>query len=137
MSFCLNYQIVILYGFVDIETYVGDEPPQQDEEMEEEVVEVPIGHGPIISCRLDCRVCIELADHICALFAKEGVLCAHVRDIRREPHLFDIWGTLPCDMMTLMCHVVGVLTLIQSLCASAQSKSSPQDELHGDAHHDS
>jgi hypothetical protein len=29
--------IIIIYCFADIDTYVGDEPPQHDEEMEEAV----------------------------------------------------------------------------------------------------
>ena len=38
VTFCFNYLIIIVYYFVDINRYVGDESPQQDEEMEEEVV---------------------------------------------------------------------------------------------------
>ena len=44
---------------------------QQNEEMEEEVVEYPIGHIPIMPHMLDRRACIELAYHICALFTRE------------------------------------------------------------------
>ena len=61
------------------------------------------------------RVHIELEDHICALFVREGVACAHVREIKHDPHIFDIWRKLPHDTTTLMFHVVGFLTLIQNL----------------------
>ena len=63
-------------------------------------------------CRPDCRVHIELEDHVYALFDREGMPRAHVRDIKDDPHLFHIWCTLPCEMMTLMCHVVSAMMLI-------------------------
>ena len=75
--------------------------------MEEEAIKKPASiQRRIMPCRLDCRVRIEMEDHICALFAREDVPHAHVREIREETHVFDIWCTLPCDMMTLMDHVV-------------------------------
>ena len=83
------------------------------------------------------RVRIELAECICALFAREDVPCEHVREIKDDPHLFDIWSTLPCDMMKLMHHVVGALMLIQILRARTHNMSSPQpNEVPSDAHHD-
>ena len=104
--------IIIVYCFVYIDTYVGNEPPQQDDQMEEEVVQQPVGvQRPGMPCRQDHSVHIELEDHICALFARERVPHAHVREIREDLHLFDIWCTLPRDMMTLMRHVVGALML--------------------------
>ena len=106
--------------------------------MEEKVVEQPIVvHRPVMPRRLDRRVRIELEDRICALFSREVVPCSHVREIKDDPHIFDIWCTLPRDMMTLMHHVVNSLTLIQSLLACTQSMSYPQsDEIPDDAHHD-
>ena len=88
-------------------------------------------------CRPDRRVCIELANHICGMFLREGVPCAHVREIIQDPHLSYIWNTLPHDMVTLMCHVVGALILIRRLRASTQSRSSLEDKVPGDTHHDS
>ena len=35
VTFCFNYLIIIIYCFAYIGTYVGDEPPQQDDDMEE------------------------------------------------------------------------------------------------------
>ena len=118
VTFCFNYLIIIVYCFVDINTYVGDEPPQQDERLEEEVFQHPIGvWRPAMPRRLDRRVCIELASHMCALFSRKRVPHAHVREIREDPHLLDIWCTLPHHMMTLMHHVVSALMFIQSLQA--------------------
>ena len=89
-------------------------------------------------CRLNHRVHIELEYHICAIFSWEDVQCAHIKDIIEEPHLFDIWCTLPLDMMTLMHHVVSALMLIWSLRADTQTKSSPHlSEVSGYAHLDS
>ena len=84
--------------------------------MKEETVEQPaIVQRPIMPHRLDRRVHIELVDHICALFSREDVPHAHVREVKDDPHLFDIWRTLSHDMETLMQHVVCSLMLIQSL----------------------
>ena len=117
VNFCFIYLIIfIVYCFVDIDTYDQDESPQQDEEMEKDAGEQPAAISrPIMPCRTDRRVHIELEDCICALFSKEDVPHAHIREIKYDPDLFDIWRTLPCDMTTLMHHVVGALTLIQSL----------------------
>ena len=62
--------------------------------------------------RSDRRVCTKLEDHICALFARERVSLAHVTQIIKDPHLFDIWHTLPHDMTTLIHHVVSSPMLI-------------------------
>lgn len=87
---------------------------------------------------LDRRVHIELVDCICALFSREDVPHAHVREIRGDPHILDIWHTLPHDMKTLMHHVVGSLMLFQSLRACIQDMSYPRpNEVPDDAHHDS
>jgi hypothetical protein len=81
--------------------------------MEEEVVEyLATILIPAMQHRIEHRVHIELEDHVCALFSKEDLPHAHIREIKDDPHLFDIWSTLPCDMMTLMRHVVSSLTLI-------------------------
>ena len=81
--------------------------------MEEEVVKQHLVVSiPIMQCRPYHRVHIELVDHICALFTREDVPRSHIREIKDDPHLFDIWRTLPRDMMTLMCHVVNAFTLI-------------------------
>ena len=37
VTFFFNYMIIIIYYFADIGTYVGDEPPQQGEEIDEAV----------------------------------------------------------------------------------------------------
>lgn len=84
--------------------------------MEEEIVEQPVAvHILVMPSREDCRVHIELEDCICALFSREDVSCAHVRDIREDSRIFVIWCTVPHDMATLMRHVISALTLIQSL----------------------
>ena len=138
ITFCFNYLIIVVYCFIDINTYVEDEPPQQDEEMEEEVVEQLIGKRFVMPCRPNQRVQIKLENRICALFPREGVPCAHIREIIQVPNLFDIWCTLPYDMMTLMCHVFDALTFIQNLRAHTQSRSYPKpDEVPNDSHHDS
>lgn len=59
--------------------------------MEEEVVE----QSTVVSilfmpCRLDRSVHIELEDRMCALFSKEDVPRAHIRELKDYPHLFDI-----------------------------------------------
>ena len=77
--------------------------------MDEEAIKHPVRVSKLIMPHMpDYRVCVELEYHIFALFAKKDVPCAHIREIKDDPHLFDIWHTLPHDMMTLMCHVSGV-----------------------------
>ena len=107
--------------------------------MEEEVGWHPVGiQIPDMPHRQDHRVYIELEDRICALFSKERVPHAHVTQIIEDPHLFDIWCTLPRDMMTMMCHVVNSLMLIQRLQDRTQYRSSHQlDDVPSDAYHDS
>ena len=59
--------------------------------MEEEVVEQRTTiHRLVMPRRLDHRVHIELENHICYIFSKEDVPHAHVREIKDDPHLFDI-----------------------------------------------
>ena len=100
-----------------------DEPPQQDDKMENEVVQYHARvQRPGMPHRLDRRVCIELPDRICVLFSRERVLCAHVREIGEDAHPFYIWCTLPHDMMTLMCHVIDALMLIWILWDCTQSR---------------
>ena len=70
--------------------------------MEEEDFKQPLGYRPIMPCRTNHGFLTELENHICGLFVREGVPCAHVRDIKCDPHLSNIWCTLPCDMITLM-----------------------------------
>ena len=103
----------------------------------EEVVEYPIRHRPVMPCRLDCRVHIEPSNHICDLFVREGVPCAHVTKIKWNTNLYDRWCTLPHDMMSLVCHIVSALTLIKSLRSCAQSMPSSKYEAPNVSHHDS
>ena len=59
--------------------------------MEEEAIEqFVVVQTPIMPRRPDRRVCIELEDRICSLFAKEDVSSAHFIEIREDLHLFDI-----------------------------------------------
>ena len=105
--------------------------------MEVEVVDHPaVVQRLVMPHRLDRRVPIKLENHICSLFYREDVPHAHIRQIKDDPHLFDIWRTLPHDMRTLMRHFFGVLTLILRLRDHAQSWSSLRDEVPGDALHD-
>ena len=61
--------------------------------MEEEVVENPTRvYRHIIPCRLDHMVYIELQNRTSALISREGVPCAHVREIIQNLHLFT-YGT--------------------------------------------
>ena len=101
--------------------------------MEEEAIEQAIGHRLVMACRPNCRARIELEDRICSLLPREGVPCAHVREVRNEPHLSDICHTLPHEMRILVHHDVGALTLIKILWAHIQYKSYFQsDEVPGD-----
>ena len=81
--------------------------------MEENDVPYLVGvQRPSMPHTLDSTVHIELEDYICALFSREIVPLAHVREIIEEPHIFSIWHTLPRDVKTLMGHVVGALMVI-------------------------
>ena len=64
--------ILIVYYFGDICTCIGDEPPQQDDEIDE-VVEQPITHRPVMPEKSDLRFQTELTDRICHIFTTEGV----------------------------------------------------------------
>jgi hypothetical protein len=59
VTFCFNYLLllllIIIFCFTNIGTYVGDEPPQQDEEIEE-AKEKPTIHRPHMPCNQDKRV---------------------------------------------------------------------------------
>ena len=80
LTFCFNYLILIVYYFAYIDTYFEDYPPQQGEEMDEDV-EQPIGHRPIMPQRLDFKFQTKLVDHICDVFVTEGEQLAYVREI--------------------------------------------------------
>ena len=103
----------------------------------EEAFKKPIVHRPIIPSRPNHKVCIDLVDRIYDLFVREGVPHAHIREIRLDPNLLDIWHTLPLDMRSLLHHVVNALTFIQSLRVHAWSTSYSKDEAPGVFHHDS
>ena len=75
--------ILIVYYFSDIGTYVGDEPPQQDDKMDE-VVEDPIAHRPFMPQRSNLEFWIKLANHICHLFTTKGVWSTYAREIMQE-----------------------------------------------------
>ena len=62
---------------------------------------------------------------------------AHVREIIRDPNLFDIWCTLPLDITLVMCHVVYAMMLIWSLQDHAWCMSSSEDEAPSATHLDS
>ena len=62
--------------------------------------------------RSDHRFHTEMVYHICDLFVRERESLELVIEIRLEIYLFDIWHTLPYDMMLVMRHVVGSLILI-------------------------
>ena len=72
--------ILIVYNFANIDTYVGDDPPQQDDEMDD-VVEQPIAHGLVMPQRSDLRFWTKLVDCICYLFTIKGLRLIDVRDI--------------------------------------------------------
>jgi hypothetical protein len=61
-----NYLIIIIYCFVDIGTYVGDEPTQCEDKVMEKVEDHPpvvqIPHMPRMP---DMRVRLEVADELC------------------------------------------------------------------------
>ena len=78
----------------------------------EEVVGHIVEHRLVMPCRSDHRVHTEPVNCICDLFVREGVPIENVREIRRDPYLFDIWFTLPHDMMLMMLHVVSAPMLI-------------------------
>jgi hypothetical protein len=61
--------IIIVYCFVRIDTYVGEEPPQYNEEIDETTKQHPI-HRPDMPCWSNQRVRNKVTDHICALLAR-------------------------------------------------------------------
>ena len=89
-TFCFNYLIIIVYFFADIDTYVRDDPLQQDEKMEE-VAKQLVGHRPIIPHRPNHRVHTKLKDRLCDLFVREGVAPTYVREITQDLDMFTIW----------------------------------------------
>ena len=103
----------------------------------EEVVEQPVGHRPGMPHRLDHRFCTKMENHICDILVKEGVPLAHVREILREPYMFDILCILPRDMTLVMDDVVNALMLILRLRAHARSTSSSKNEVPNATHQDS
>ena len=70
-----------------------------------------------------------MEDHICHLFTVEGVQLTHVRDIKQEPNMLEIWCIIPHDMRLMMHHVFSSLTLIQSLRDDNQPTSSSDDKF--------
>jgi hypothetical protein len=72
-NICFNYLVFIIYCFANIGTYVGNEPPQQDEEMEEENEKHTI-HRAHMPRRKDRRVWIEMVDHLCGVMVSHGVV---------------------------------------------------------------
>jgi hypothetical protein len=63
----------------------------------------------------------------------------HVREILHVPKLSVIWSTLPCDITSLMRHVVSALNIIHGLRDVAHSISSgsySKDDDHDPPLHD-
>ena len=106
--------ILIVYYSIDINTYVGDEPTQQHEEMDE-LVEKPITHKLVMPQRSNIKFQTKLEDHICHMFTVKGVWLTHVREITHKLNMFDIWHKLLCDMRLVMGHVFGTLMFISRL----------------------
>ena len=53
VTFCFNYVIIIIYCFGDIGTYVGDAPPQHEDEVMEEAEDQSLVQRPHMPCRSD------------------------------------------------------------------------------------
>jgi hypothetical protein len=52
-NICFNYLIIIIYCFAYIGTYVGDEPPQHEDEVMEEAEDQSLVQRPHMPCRSD------------------------------------------------------------------------------------
>jgi hypothetical protein len=61
------------------------------------------------------RVQLEVIDDICHVLTSHRVVPTPIRDILQVEHLSTTWTCFPCDMMMLMCHIVGSLNLIEIL----------------------
>jgi hypothetical protein len=97
-----------------VATYVGEVPPQQDEDISE-VDELSHVKRLGMPDRTDHRFRQQVANQICALMAHHRVVPVHAREIMQDPKLKPIWVSLPHDMTLLMCHVVGALKQLERL----------------------
>jgi hypothetical protein len=70
----------ITYCFAYIGTYVGDGPPQYDEDMEEAEEHLTV-QRLCMPRRQDQRVPIDVVDHLCGFMISDRVLPAPIRDI--------------------------------------------------------
>ena len=53
-----------------------------------------------------------LGDRLSTLLDEEGFLPIMVGYIKVDPRLMDLWRDLPCDMMSLMHHIIGASRLL-------------------------
>lgn len=60
-------------------------------------------------------ICQELEDQLCRVMGCYRVVPMQGFFIIQELNLAWIWMTLPCDIMLLMCYIVGVVNLLDRL----------------------
>ena len=114
--------------FVDIGSFDGEEMPTpvphdpgvdpdddqgyaDAEDHQEANAERPAPAGAPVHGRLnDTRYRMELGDQFIALIFEESIIHTHYRDIEVDDRLLQMWRGMPCDMYSLMRHVVGVTT---------------------------
>ena len=70
----------------------------------------PVGALMRGRCLSDARYRMELGDQLIALIVEAGIKPAHYRDIEADDRLLWKWRGMPCDMYSLMWHVVAVTT---------------------------
>ena len=58
---------------------------------------------------------MELGDQLTTLIVEVGIRPAHMRDIKADGRLLQMWRGMQCDMYMLMQHVVGATTLVTQL----------------------
>ena len=109
--------------FADIGSSDGEEmsPPPHDpgvdldddegmpdaEDHQEASAERPTPTGVLVHGRLnDARYRMELGDQLSALIIEAGIGLAHYKDIEADDRPLQMWRGMPCDMYSLMQHVV-------------------------------
>jgi hypothetical protein len=128
----------VLY-FAYLGTFVGDMPPPPPPDANEEMVEVVSGQGPQLHIPLnmwrrpDLRYRMEVCDRMSEVLVGAGVHPFHMRNIRVDPDLLQLWMDLLHDMTSPMRHIIGVAILLVGMRDGTSSNT--DDDEGGDDDH--
>ena len=93
--------------------------PDAKDHQEADAERPPLAGAPVPPFarhgQLDSKYRMELGDQLTALIIEVGIRSANMRDIQADGRLLHMWRGMPCDMYSLVRHVIGATTLVKRL----------------------